>query len=102
MAANEGILKSQSYIKLPNAKHNQNKCFPWEKDKRGPWIHQPLILPGHSTLSFNPHVSIGRGIGGDTKLQMYVVVQFYPWLKFYFLLFLRMKMYDNEFETKTN
>ena len=30
----------------------------------------------------------------------YVVVQFYPWFKFYFPLFLGMVMYDNEFETK--
>ena len=29
-----------------------------------------------------------------------VVVQFYPWFKFPFLLFLGMVMYDNEFETK--
>ena len=33
-------------------------------------------------------------------LDVYVVVQFYPWFKFYFLLFLGMVMYDNEFETK--
>ena len=26
----------------------------------------------------------------------YVVVQFYPWFKFYFLLFLGIVMYDNE------
>ena len=31
-----------------------------------------------------------------------VVVQFYPWFKFYFVLFLGMVMYDNEFETKEN
>ena len=31
-----------------------------------------------------------------------VVVQFYPWFKFYFPLFLDMIMYDNEFETKKN
>ena len=31
-----------------------------------------------------------------------VVVQFYPWFKFYFPLFLDMVMYDNEFETKEN
>ena len=31
-----------------------------------------------------------------------VVVQFYPWLKFYFPLFLGMVMYDNEFKTKEN
>ena len=33
---------------------------------------------------------------------VYVVVQFYPWFKFYFPLFLGMVMYDNEFETKEN
>ena len=33
---------------------------------------------------------------------VYVVVQFYPWFKFYFLLFLGMLMYDNEFKTKEN
>ena len=32
----------------------------------------------------------------------YVVVQFYPWFKFYFPLFLGMVMYDNEFETMEN
>ena len=30
----------------------------------------------------------------------FVGVQFYPWFKFYFLLFLGIEMYDNEFETK--
>ena len=29
-----------------------------------------------------------------------VVVQLYPWFKLYFLLFLDMAVYDNEFETK--
>ena len=38
---------------------------------------------------------------------MYIVVQFYPWFKFYCLLFLGMVMYDNnvhdnEFETQEN
>ena len=32
----------------------------------------------------------------------YVVVQFYPWLNFYFPLFLGMVMYDNQFKTKKN
>ena len=32
----------------------------------------------------------------------YVVVQFCPWFKFYFPLFLGMVMYDNEFETMKN
>ena len=31
---------------------------------------------------------------------IYVVVQFYPWFKFYFPLFLGMVMYDNDFKTK--
>ena len=31
---------------------------------------------------------------------IYVVVQFYPWFSYYFLVFLGMVMYDNEFETK--
>ena len=34
--------------------------------------------------------------------QVYVVVQFYPWFKFYFPLLLGMVMYDNEFQTKEN
>ena len=32
----------------------------------------------------------------------YGVVQFDPWFKFYFPLFLGMVMYDNEFETTEN
>ena len=35
-------------------------------------------------------------------LYVYVVVKFYPWFKFYFLLFLGIVMYDDEFETKEN
>ena len=35
-------------------------------------------------------------------IRVYVVVHFYPWFKFYFLLFLGIVMYDNEFETKEN
>ena len=30
------------------------------------------------------------------------VIQFYPWFKFYFLLFLGIVMYNSEFETKEN
>ena len=36
------------------------------------------------------------------QVGVYVVVQFCPWFKFYFLLFLGMVIYDNEFETKEN
>ena len=35
-------------------------------------------------------------------LGVYVVVQFYPWFKFYFPLFWGMLTYDNEFKTKGN
>ena len=34
------------------------------------------------------------------NIHVYVVVQFYPWLKFSFLFFLGIVMYDNAFETK--
>ena len=37
-----------------------------------------------------------------TVLVVSVVVQFYLWFKFYFLLFLGIVIYDNEFETKKN
>ena len=36
------------------------------------------------------------------NFNVYYVVQFYPWFKFYFLLFMGMVMYRNEFETKEN
>ena len=36
------------------------------------------------------------------KVNIYVVVQFYPWFKFYFPLYLGMVIYDNEFETMKN
>ena len=35
-------------------------------------------------------------------LHISVVVQFYPWFKFYFPLFWGMVIYDNEFKTKGN
>ena len=37
-----------------------------------------------------------------SEFHVYVVVQFHPWFKFYFPLFLGMVMYDNDFETKEN
>ena len=33
---------------------------------------------------------------------VFVVVQFYPWFKFYFPLFWVLAMYDNKFKTKEN
>ena len=38
----------------------------------------------------------------EVTLYVYVVVQFYPWFKFYFPLFWGMVIYDNEFKTKGN
>ena len=38
----------------------------------------------------------------DDFSDVVVVVQFCPWFKFYFSLFLGMVMYDNEFETMKN
>ena len=35
-------------------------------------------------------------------MHVYVVVQFFPWIKFYFPLFWGMVMYDNESKTKEN
>ena len=49
-----------------------------------------------------PQEGASDPISGLTGLCVYVVVQFYPWFKFYFPLFLGMVMYDNEFETKGN
>ena len=34
------------------------------------------------------------------RFDVNVVVQFYPWFKFSFILFLDMAMYNNEFESK--
>ena len=55
-------------------------------------LRESLLCTGRLRAKVQPH----------TLLQVYVVVQFYPWFKFYFLLFLGMVMYDNEFETLEN
>ena len=36
------------------------------------------------------------------SLDVYDVVQFYPWFNFYFPLFSFMLIYDNEYKTKEN
>ena len=38
----------------------------------------------------------------SSEKYLYVVVQFCPWFKFGFPLFLGMVIYDNEFETEEN
>ena len=38
----------------------------------------------------------------DPHIKAAVMVQFYPWFKFYFPLFLGMVMHDNEFKAKEN
>ena len=55
---------------------------------------QSLTL--YSLLRFQP-----ASCGQEYRLiTVYVVVQFYPWFKFYFTLFRGMVIYDNEFKTK--
>ena len=42
------------------------------------------------------------GLVVNLVVNVYVVVQFYLWFKFYFPLFRGMEIYDNEFKTKGN
>ena len=58
-------------------------------------LEQRLVIEPMIRL---PHWFVLTGV----SCNIYVVVQFYPWFKFSFLLFLGMIMYDNEFETKEN
>ena len=62
------------------------------------WRHK---LVGRSEDMF-PQESFITVVGGYEPADAYLVVQFYPWFKFYFPLFLGMVMYDNEFEPKEN
>ena len=48
------------------------------------------------------HLSLVLMMSLETPSDIYVVVQFHPWFKFYFPSCLGMVMYDNEFETKEN
>ena len=48
----------------------------------------------------NKHSCIIERHSNSFSNNSYVVVQFYPWFKFYFPLLLGMVMCDNEFETK--
>ena len=52
-----------------------------------------MLIRGWTCINFYPFQQVWY---------VYVVVQFYPWFKFYFPLFLGMVMYDNEFETLEN
>ena len=56
----------------------------------------------HSTVIVPRKENFKHKISLQILTLIYVVVQFYPWFKFYFLMFLGMVMYDNEFETKEN
>ena len=81
------------FMKCQNFFHSFVKC--WEKDSE------------HISNSVNPHqITVLLYFFVNLKfmflIHVYVVLQFYPWFKFYFLLFLGIIMYDNEFETKKN
>ena len=83
-------------MKCQNFFNNFVKC--WEKDSD---------IMNTFTNSVNPHqITVLLYIFLNLKfmflIRVYVVVQFYPWFKFYFLLFLGIVMYDNEFETEEN
>ena len=57
----------------------------------------------HFAISFPPQGFRPEGQSPRRPLlRVYVVVQFYPWYKFYFPLFWGMVMYDDEFKTKEN
>ena len=59
-------------------------------------------LAGQATKDRPPPSSPLSSRSGYATGMVYVVIQFYPWFKFSFLLFLGIVMYDNEFETREN
>ena len=50
---------------------------------------------------FYSYLSLISALLGSSRF-MFGVVQSYPWIEFYFPLFLNMVIYDNEFKTKEN
>ena len=69
-----------------------------------------MSVPSHlANLHFFGKFRFSSSICGTNGIQFVfciydicVVVQFYPWFKFYFPLFWGMVLYDNEFKTKGN
>ena len=61
----------------------------------GSYTFQPLWVSGDI-------YRLSQNIFCQSIDDVYVVVQFYPWFKFYFPLFLGMVRYDNEFTTNEN
>ena len=63
-------------------------------------------LVGHPMTWLSDHCTVQFAISSRFLARLisgvYVEVQFYPWFKFHFPLFLGMVMYDNEFKTKGN
>ena len=53
-----------------------------------------------ATLTFRENKTVKSFF--QLNFNVYDVVQFYPWFKFSFLLFMGMVMYGDEFETKEN
>ena len=76
--------------------------YPKEKTS-GPQDKAAKILRKSSELTFYKRMYGNKPSPSKcTQTSVYVVVQFSPWFKFYFPLFLGMVMYDNKFETKEN
>ena len=65
---------------------------------RGHVTTNPMIFPPFFRIAFVK--SLPSIFFYLQDRHVYVVVQFYPWFKFSFVLFLGMVMYDNEFKTK--
>ena len=74
-----------------------------------PWLSRTSTLETIPNLTVNSLEALSKQLKVQFSLlwqvsitNINVVVQFYPWFKFYFLLFLGIVMYDNEFERKEN
>ena len=80
--------------------------------------HNAFTAPPRCLIPRTAFLNSVSGFSNDTYLQrwtinltpnyvystnsLYVIVQFYPWFRFYFPLFLVRVIYGNEFETKEN
>ena len=74
-----------------------------------PWLSRTSTLETIPNLTVNSLEALSKQLKVQFSLlwqvsitNINVVVQFYPWFKFSFLLFLGIVMYDNEFERKEN
>ena len=62
----------------------------------------PTVRASERDNTDHPTLSVYFKYDNNISVNANVVVQFYPWFSFYFPLFFRMEMYDNENKTKEN